>query len=111
MRRLAGRKVAPDRVAKDPSVDRIYWMSFNAAYMQAAARYRPKPYDGRITLYLARSEQAWGFSRWRLKWQGLAQRGIQVHPVDGTHADVLYEPYVEGLAAHLKACLERCDGA
>jgi len=56
-------------------------------------RYRPLPYDGRITLIRARrGEDALAC------WDGLARGGIVVHDMPGRHMDMFDGPHVDRLA-------------
>jgi len=100
-RKLRGEAVPPDRPRGDTPVDRVYWMAFNGAYMSAMPRYRPRAYPGRLILFLAEDQAPWRFSHSRLKWRKLAQGGVELRLVPGSHSDMLYEPQVNVVADYL----------
>ncbi len=74
-------------------------------------RYRPRPYDGRVTLIRASD----GLSEVtderiaddpELRWGGLARGGVDVVWVAGTHHTMVQPPHVTTLAARLQACVD-----
>lgn len=73
---------------------------------QLRKRYRPLPYHGRITLLATDqgSDPASG-------WTDLALGGVEVHPIPGDHSNLLEEPYVSGVAAQLRATIDRTSKA
>jgi thioesterase domain-containing protein/acyl carrier protein len=71
----------------------------------AAKNYRPRPYPGRVTLFVASHRAGSDGSHSHLGWQELALGGVEVHPVPGDHVSLLESPQVEVLAAKLRACL------
>jgi thioesterase domain-containing protein len=88
--------------------------------LRARARYVPRPYPKRVTLF--RCEEALphdrGDSRFQafqdamLGWGGLSQEPVAVHAVPGNHFTLFAEPNVQALADRLKACLREsraCD--
>jgi thioesterase domain-containing protein len=81
----------------------------------AVARYTARRYPGSITLF--RAEEGIGAVDARygdeLGWGGLAEQGIEVHKIPGSHLDLMKEPNVRIVAQELSACLERCrqDGS
>ncbi|HEY9762642.1 MAG TPA: AMP-binding protein, partial [Trichocoleus sp.] len=73
------------------------------ANAQAAYRYVPQPYSGRITLFRA-AEQADAIAQDEtLGWRALAN-DIQLHPVPGNHLSLLKQPHVQTLAQKLGRC-------
>jgi acyl transferase domain-containing protein/thioesterase domain-containing protein len=76
----------------------------------AIARYSVRPYPGTITLF--RADQGIGAVDDRygeeLGWGGLAQQGIEVHRIPGSHLDLMREPNVRFLAQQVSVCLARC---
>jgi len=77
------------------------------ADFRASRNYVLRRYPGRITLFRAIEEPegtspdpAFGWSEW-------AAGGVEVHSVPGNHANMVYAPHVEVLAAKLKTCLGR----
>jgi amino acid adenylation domain-containing protein len=79
---------------------------------QAFSSYRARPYPGRLTLFksqevfvdddLLPSAPIDG----TLLWSNLALQGMDVHPVPGTHANLLDSPCVEVLSEKLQQYLE-----
>jgi oxalate---CoA ligase len=75
--------------------------------MFAAGRYAAKSYAGRITMFRATRGIALDDPRYgeALGWQNIAERGVEIHEVPGTHRDMLREPNVQLLARQLAACI------
>jgi thioesterase domain-containing protein/aryl carrier-like protein len=71
----------------------------------AATRYRPSPYSGRITLFRAVKGLGAGADDLELGWRGLADEGVEVRAIPGTHFDLLREPNVRFLALKVTAAL------
>jgi amino acid adenylation domain-containing protein len=84
------------------------WLLRNVGEMnlEAARRYRPRPYSGRMIVFLS-GETPPGF---RLDPEedldGLVAREIEVLRVPGATDTMMREPHVGALSAKLKACLE-----
>lgn len=75
------------------------------AGLEAARRYVPQLYSGRIVLF-----RVDGFgNESALGWDGLALGGVEVHHVPGTHCNLLKEPHVQIVAKQFKACLEEAQ--
>jgi len=70
----------------------------------AAQSYRPKMYDGRVTLFWASKDLRAKFDMLE-GWRALARGGMDLHEISGTHLDMIKEPHVAELAQKLKACL------
>jgi thioesterase domain-containing protein/acyl carrier protein len=76
------------------------------AFMYAARAYRPATYPGRLTLLRAWTSSSreqgalWG-------WDRVAAGGVELHRVPGDHDEVMREPKVAGLAAALRASMDR----
>jgi thioesterase domain-containing protein/acyl carrier protein len=72
---------------------------------RAMALYRPKPYPGRLHLFLAEKTitEARGS---RLAWADLARDGAETLTVPGMHQKMLLEPDVAVLTSHVRRCLE-----
>ena len=84
------------------------------AAARAVADYRPRPYDGRVTLFRASRSAAWpagdlSAEAWerdpRLRWRELTTRPLEVRPVAGTHHSIVVGADVEGLADALRSAL------
>ena len=72
----------------------------------ASRRYRPKPYGGRLILFLASETAEPAKYGARLAWRELATHGTEAHTVPGMHEHMLSEPNVRILATYFKAHLE-----
>jgi aspartate racemase len=75
--------------------------------MKAAREYEPRPYPGRITLFLATESAADIVDDTRLAWRELAIGGAEVYMFPGAHTDMFWEPQVQVLAEQLKACMDK----
>jgi thioesterase domain-containing protein len=73
--------------------------------MFAAQRYVAQPYQGRIKMFRAAQGIALDDPRYgeSLGWQNIAQDGVDVCEVPGTHRDMLREPNVQILAREVAA--------
>jgi thioesterase domain-containing protein len=70
---------------------------------RAALRYRPKPYDGRVTLITARAQRLFQSEAPEEGWRRLASGGVDVATIPGSHFRLLQDPRtVESLAAHIR---------
>jgi acyl transferase domain-containing protein/thioesterase domain-containing protein len=78
----------------------------------ALARYTARQYPGRIVLFRAEKGVGALDDRYgdKLGWDGLAQEGVEVHTIPGSHLDLMREPNVRILARALDACLEQYGG-
>ncbi|MEI8396696.1 MAG: alpha/beta fold hydrolase, partial [Rhodospirillaceae bacterium] len=75
----------------------------------AAVRYRPPPLDGRMLLIRPRlpSRQAPSIPGDEYSgWRSLPRRGVDLRWIDGTHGHMLTQPYLDQLAAHVRAWLD-----
>jgi thioesterase domain-containing protein/acyl carrier protein len=76
------------------------------ASREATARYVPKPYPGRITLFRASKQPSGIHPDPELGWGRVARGGVEVYEVPGHHGAIIYEPRVGLLAERLARCLE-----
>jgi thioesterase domain-containing protein len=90
--RAAGRESAIDRATREIA----------ATHLQAMRAYRPKPYDGRITLFLSPKPPI-PFGNPALEWKPLASGGLEVVTVAGDQGTIVDEPRVRALVAALRA--------
>jgi acetoacetyl-CoA synthetase len=67
--------------------------------------YQPKPYSGPLVLFRSAALQTGRFHDPKLGWGEFAHGGLTVYEILGTHQELLREPAVEIVAAHLKATL------
>jgi thioesterase domain-containing protein len=77
---------------------------------EAVARYRPRPYDGRITLFRAHRQAPGTGPDPTLGWGSIARGGVAIHPMPGYHAAMISEPRVRVLVPMLRECLRRAAG-
>jgi aspartate racemase len=74
----------------------------------AARNYVPGLYDGKVTLFWASKDLRASFDL-VAGWRVLAESGMEVHEIPGTHLDIIKEPHVSELAAKLRSCLENAQ--
>jgi len=82
--------------------DRSYWLA-------TRLRYRPRPYDGRVTLLVNEEWHEWHKRRDSdptLGWGGLAAAGVEVHTIPGNHHTYITDN-IEILVKRLKECLAK----
>ena len=73
-------------------------------YLQdLSARYEPKPYDGRITLFRSRREPTGYWFDPLAGWGAFALQGVRLHMVDGDHFSMFQEPGASQMAARIAA--------
>ena len=72
---------------------------------EAFALYAPKPFPGRVTLFLAEDETATYSCDPSADWRGMALEEVDVHLVPGDHDAILVEPRVRELARLLTESL------
>ena len=65
-----------------------------------------KPYPGRVTLFRASETEVSNPNRENVGWAALAQGGLDVHIIHGTH-NIVKEPYVAELARLLKTSIDK----
>jgi thioesterase domain-containing protein len=83
---------------------RDVWLT--QAFLGAAASYKPQPYDGKVTLLLARDvEPPHGAEQSVFGWQGLVPAGLEIHEVPGTHHTLTHNPNAAELASTLLRCM------
>jgi thioesterase domain-containing protein len=70
----------------------------------ATQRYRPRPFPGRLVLLRAADHSI--DAEETLGWGALAQGGVDLHWVPGTHETLVHAPHVQALAERLRACIE-----
>jgi thioesterase domain-containing protein len=77
------------------------------AVNEAVARYRPLPYEGRITLFRARRQAPGTTDDPTLGWGAIAREGVEIIPMPGYHAAMISQPRVRELVPALRDALER----
>lgn len=106
LRHLIGRLRTEARLALGrplPVTMRSYYVK--GATRRVRARYTPRPYPGRITLFCRPEDRVTAEDR----WSELAGGGLDVHVVEGTHDTMLEPPAVDALAARLGLLLADAD--
>jgi len=78
---------------------------FLEAHHRALSNYRPRPYAGTITLIRAGTMPLFSPPEYDLGWGRIAKGRFEVKVIPGAHDNILTEPRVRVLAAHLRACL------
>lgn len=73
---------------------------------RACRSYEPTPYAGPIAVFRSRARGLFHPHDPYLGWRDLAQGGLRVIHLPGTHDNILVEPYVQSLAGELRACIE-----
>jgi amino acid adenylation domain-containing protein len=73
---------------------------------ESLAKYQARPYPGPITLIRARSQTLWTYVEHDLGWNAIAQGGLDIRVVRGSHGNILTQPRVREMAAHLSASIE-----
>jgi thioesterase domain-containing protein/acyl carrier protein len=73
--------------------------------------YVPQSYFGRVTLFTTKEILRWCYSTPDRGWNSLADRGIEIHEIPGTHLGLLDEPNVQVLASKLRVCLEEAQAS
>lgn len=68
--------------------------------------YEIRPYPGRVTLFRASETEVGNPNGEGIGWSPLAQGGLDVHIIHGTH-NIVKEPYVAELARMLKASIDK----
>ncbi|TAF05111.1 MAG: non-ribosomal peptide synthetase [Nostocales cyanobacterium] len=87
-----------------------YNMVLIEALKQATmADYVPQPYPGRVTLFTTKEVLRWCQFKPCRGWDGIAQQGVEIHEVPGTHLGMLGEPNVQILAEQLIVCLKQAQ--
>jgi acyl transferase domain-containing protein/thioesterase domain-containing protein len=78
------------------------------AHYDALAKYRAKPYPGRVTLFRARGGPLLLPRGSDMGWGAVAQGGVDVRVIPGNHGSLFQEPVVQSLARELS---DRLNGA
>lgn len=79
--------------------------------LRATETYGLNRYPGRVTLFRASETLAGTSDDATMGWSEWAGDGVEVHVVPGNHANLMYPPHVEALAARLLTCLDQANAA
>jgi thioesterase domain-containing protein/acyl carrier protein len=74
---------------------------------KAGRKYEPRPYDGKVTLFLATLQPLGIVPDRTLGWGKHVNGEIEIHEVPGHHGAIVAEPFVRVLAEKLGKCIER----
>ncbi len=85
-----------------------YFRMFQAG-LAAVARYRPRPFGGKLVLFQPQQPLEDILPDSRSRWRELARGGLEIHEAPGNHYTMLGSPDVAVLAKHLEACLAAAD--
>ncbi len=85
---------------------RIAWRN-----RSAAVNYRIRPYSGRIVLLHTGDPEFTRIEDDRLGWDAVAQDGVEVHRISGSHLTLHEDPHVATLARELDEALATCRGS
>lgn len=100
------------REALRSAPDQVNAHNLIAANVCAVEFYRPKPYDGPLTVF--RADHSFWDSPEALKtglgWASVARGGLVMHDLPGTHLSILHPGNVEVLAAHLRRLIDNKAG-
>ncbi|HKN22944.1 MAG TPA: thioesterase domain-containing protein, partial [Terracidiphilus sp.] len=80
------------------------------ANLLAQLHFIPKPYDGHILLFRARTQED-SYLDEALGWRLLAKGGVTIYDIDGDHVSILRNPDVRALAEKLDTALREAQQA
>jgi thioesterase domain-containing protein len=75
-------------------------------HLCAGDEYVPKPYPGRVTLLRTRRQPFLCSFDPQYGWGDLAEQGVDIRLIPGSHENIFVEPDVTTLAAQVNSCLE-----
>jgi thioesterase domain-containing protein len=90
--------------------------TLRTVFVQRAANYQPKPYRGRIMLFMLSQRSAMSDSLFdpelgdispSLGWESIALGGLESYELKGEHVSILREPFVRELGERLREGLNR----
>jgi len=82
--------------------------AFARALFAATEDYVPKPYDGPVLVYAAKTHPLFHLHQVDVAWRKIA-RATELVYMAGTHLSMLREPQVGLLSAHLRSYLDRLE--
>jgi thioesterase domain-containing protein len=92
----------------EASQAQAYFWVFQAG-LAAMARYRPRPFGGKLVLFQPQQPLENILPDSRSRWRKLARGGLDIHEAPGNHYTMLGSPNVAMLAKQLEACLAAAD--
>jgi amino acid adenylation domain-containing protein len=97
---LAARGKGADRLPADWRATHI-----RPAHTRMLRSYRPRPYEGRITLFRAKNPTGNYEFLPDLGWTDLSKGGIEIHDIPGSHEFMFRDPSVYVVAEKLDRCI------
>jgi amino acid adenylation domain-containing protein len=94
------RTKGPDRLPADWRATQI-----RQAHARMLRAYRPRPYEGRITLFRAKNPTGNYEFPPDLGWTDLSRGGIEIHDIPGSHELMFRDPSVYVVAEKLDCCI------
>ncbi len=115
VRRLAANRAARAEATRGQNKYLQQLRTYSRTLLRVSGRagrwYRPKPYQGRLILFLGNETTTRLKHGPRLGWRDLSASGAEVHSVPGMHEFILSEPNVRVLAGYFKAHLEEAQSS
>lgn len=87
------------------------WRQFMEQLNFACRAQRPRPGGGKVALIRCRGRGLFADHRPDLGWAGVAQGGVDIYAIRGSHDSILREPDVQSLCAALNLILSRLPAA
>jgi thioesterase domain-containing protein/acyl carrier protein len=75
----------------------------------AAAKYYPKPYDGKVVLVRSAQRSIGFLHQLELGWTDVLGEELEICEAPGNHYTIYMEPNVEALAQKMDACLRKAE--
>jgi len=75
-------------------------------HVRAFLAYRPPPYRGKVTLFRTFDQDSAYEVAKDLGWGAVAQGGVDIHYVPGTHLTIFSEENVSILAKKVEECIQ-----
>jgi thioesterase domain-containing protein len=75
---------------------------FDPVVHPASWRYRPRPFGGRVTLFQSTETPKGSYWNYELGWKALAEGGLEVIWLTGSHLGMFEDPNVSGMADHIR---------
>src|SRR5204863_6262336 len=94
-------------VSQFPEIELKLW----EVHVRAIRDYLPKPYPGRITLFRTRGQPFLCSFDPQYGWGELAEGGVDVRILPGSHEKIFLEPDLKHLAQTLECCLDQARQA
>ena len=88
-----------------PDMDRVF-NDVRESNFLASRNYVSKPYNGRVSVFIADDHLHSNKQYMRVVWDRIALGGVDFHEVPGDHVTLIQEPHVRVLAQKLQMCLD-----